>query len=105
MLTMTPAAFAALLGNLQIGNPITLLLLSEAGARAATVGSAPWPFAQFQGACAAVAAACGYNVSNYGAQDQSNICMIVADFMRGLRYLAQGPSLAVPNGNFYNFIL
>jgi hypothetical protein len=41
MLTMTPAAFAALLGSLNLANPITLLLLAEAGTRAATVGSTP----------------------------------------------------------------
>jgi hypothetical protein len=105
MLTLTPAAINNLLGSMNNTGPIVLLLLAEAGAAAAVNSTAmPGPN-QFYGACSAIAAAVGYPTSNYSPSDQDILFNVIANFMAGLRYLAQGPSLAVPNGNYYNFIL
>jgi hypothetical protein len=104
--TMTPAAFAALLGNLQLANPIALLLAAEAGAYRAGLGYAQVsPDILVKGALVAVATSVGYNPLGYNGADAQNICSVVWSFMQGLRFLCQGPSLAVPNGNFYTFNL
>jgi hypothetical protein len=76
MLTMTPQAFQALLLNLGTSNPITLLLIAEAAAMAVQQGVSPPPASSqemFVAACGAVAAACGYPLQNYSAQDQTGI--------------------------------
>jgi hypothetical protein len=105
MSTMSVAPATNILGALQLANPIELLLQGEAGAAAAVNSTAmPGPN-QFFGACNAIASYLGYPLSNYSPSDQDTMCGIIGSFMAGLRGLAQGASLAVPNGNYYNFII
>jgi hypothetical protein len=109
MLTMTPAAFAALLLNLGTASPVVLLEIAEAAAMAVMRGSASPPSASasamFVAAAGAVAATCGYPLQNYSAQDQTNICAVVADFMRGLRNLVGPATPQNPLATTYNFNL
>jgi hypothetical protein len=110
MLTMTPAAFAALLLNLGTASPVVLLEIAESAAMAVLQGSASAASASaqemFVAACGAVSASCGYPLGSYSAQDQSTICAAVANFMQGLRGLAAGPAtLQNPLSNTYQFRL
>jgi hypothetical protein len=109
MLTMSPAAFAALMLNLGTSNPIQLLLIAEAAAMAVQQGVSPPPATSqemYVAACGAVSASCGYPLGSYGAQDQSTIMSVVAGFMQNLRGLAAGPpTLQNPSSNTYQFRL
>jgi hypothetical protein len=85
MLTMTPAAEAA-----------AMAVMRQPSASAS---------AMFVAAAGAVAATCGYPLQNYSAQDQSIICAVVADFMRGLRNLVGPATPQNPLATTYNFNL
>jgi hypothetical protein len=110
MQTLTPALLAALLYNLELANPVALLVTAEEGAmaaiQAAGSGGPLWPPTWVQGAYNAVAQAVGYPLSNYGYQDQTTIISVIGSFMVGLRYLAQGPATPQnPLSNTYSFVL
>jgi hypothetical protein len=83
--------------NLQGANPIELLLVAEAA------GSATDQSGAFNAAAAAVAEYISYPLNNYDNSLQRLFISLVGTYMVTLRYLTQGPSLAVPNGNYYNW--
>jgi hypothetical protein len=105
MFPLTPQVIAAILVQLGTANPVSLLLAAEAGAAAVASANPGITSGLWLGACRAVAASIGYPLGNYAQTDQNTICNVIGGFMRGLAYLAQGPSLAVPNGTYFNFIL
>jgi hypothetical protein len=83
--------------NLQGAKPIELLLVAEAA------GSATDQSGAFSAAAAAVAEYISYPLNNYDNSLQRLFISLVGTYMVTLRYLTQGPSLAVPNGNYYNW--
>jgi hypothetical protein len=83
--------------NLQGANPIELLLVAEAA------GSATDQSGAFRAAAAAVAEYISYPLGNFDQSMQNLFISLVGTYMVTLRYLTQGPSLAVPNGNYYNW--
>jgi hypothetical protein len=83
--------------NLQGANPIELLLVAEAA------GSATDQSGAFRAAASAICGAISYPLSRYDKSLQELFISMVGTYMVTLRPLTLGPSLAVPNGNFYSW--
>jgi hypothetical protein len=83
--------------NLQSTNPVTLLEVAEAA------GSATDQSGAFRAAASAICGAISYPLSRYDKSLQELFISMVGTYMVTLRPLTLGPSLAVPNGNFYSW--
>jgi hypothetical protein len=80
-------------------NPITLLLTAEAAGRAVDQSTAA------NAAAVAVATSLGYAPSNYDSSTGPALISMALTKLASLQYLCQGPSKAVPNGNYYSWSL
>jgi hypothetical protein len=83
--------------NLESTNPIELLLVAE------QAGAAADPSGAYRAAASAICTAISYPLENYDTSLQNLFISLVGTYMATLSYLTQGPSLAVPNGNWYNW--
>jgi hypothetical protein len=93
----TDAVYSAFQGQLDSTNAITLLLAAEAAGRASD------PSVAAHAAAAAVAAAVGFPLGNYDSLMQQKLIGCVLTKLHSLQYLCQGPSQAVPSGNYYSW--
>jgi hypothetical protein len=88
-------SFQTALGS---ADPVALLLTAEAAGSAVDPSGAP------RVAAVAVVNSLGFNLSNYDQSIQQAFIGFVLSQLASLRYLTNGPSLAVPRGNFYNYL-
>jgi hypothetical protein len=85
--------------QLDSASPIQLLLTAESGAHGVD------PSQQAAMASTAVAVSLGVTPSNFDSGTATALMSMVQTKLFSLRTLCAGPSLAIPNGNFYSWFL